>query len=355
MNKYIVQFKPMGPYFFGMENRRVSQENINIDEANYFLKSSLFPQQSTILGALRFFFLQNVCPENVFNNNQILNQDTAKEYIGPKSFDINESVFNFGKIKGISEVFLRHNNYNYLPLPFDKWSPDFGELKKVDGTSFYFLPRYDVKKYYSMIFTNGSRQVSTDDIFLEHIQSGNKKNNKGNDDDDAFYKQQYWRLKDGWAFAIELETDFEFTTTEQSYFMPMGGENRLFKIDILDNDFNRAKILSNEKSKRMVKVLLTSDAYLKNDIVVHKPIFSILNTKSFRYLSSELAKTTQYQNRSKDQKSMVASRMLEIIERGSIFYFDTMANATSFVLEYFPNDYLSKTGLNQYIIITNQN
>ena len=64
MNKYIIQFKPMGPYFFGMENRKVSQENINTDEANYFLKSSKFPQQSTILGAIRFFFLQNVCPEN---------------------------------------------------------------------------------------------------------------------------------------------------------------------------------------------------------------------------------------------------------------------------------------------------
>ncbi|MFZ1560580.1 MAG: type III-B CRISPR module-associated Cmr3 family protein [Saprospiraceae bacterium] len=355
MNKYIIQFKPMGPYFFGMENRKVSQENINTDEANYFLKSSKFPQQSTILGAIRFFFLQNVCPENVFNDNQILDRDSAKDYIGAKSFDINETAFNFGRIKGISEVFLRNNNSNYLPLPFDKWSSDFGDLKQVDGTSFYFLPNYDVKKHYPMIFTNGSKQVSIDDIFLEHIQSGNKKNNKGDDDDDAFYKQQYWRLKEGWAFATELETDFEFNTSDQSYFMPMGGENRLFKIDILDNDFNRVQILRNEKSQSVVKVLLTSDAYLKKDIAQYKPIFSILQTKSFRYLSSELAKTTQYQNRSKDQKSMVASHMLEIIDRGSIFYFDNVEKATSFVLEHFPNDYLSKTGFNQNIIITNQN
>lgn len=358
MNKYLFQFTPTGAYFFGAENRRVDVMKDKDDTANYYLKSFPFPQQSTILGSIRYFFLQKICPDTVFKNNKIINTDAttgAPAYIGKKSFNIADNQFEFGNIKGISEVFLRKDKQNYLPRPFDKWSNDFGELTQVAETNLYFLPKYDAKNYYSMVFTNGTDNVNFYDIFQEHIQSGNKKSNLGDDDEDGFYKQQYYHLAEGWSFAVELETDLDLCYLNIPLFLPMGGENRLFKIAILPSDFNREAILEKDAHSNLTKVVLTADTYIQSPIAAKdKPLFSLIQTKSFRYLSSTVGQTTLYHNRTKaNSSSMVSSNLFELIEKGSVFYFKDKDKASLFVTTYLGvrDTYLLKAGMNQSVIL----
>lgn len=357
MNKYIFQFTPTCPYFFGAENRRQDINKAKDDTANYYLKSFAFPQQSTVLGAVRYFFLQNVCPTSVFANNEIKDksQAGAPAYIGDKSFDIAGTTFNFGKIKRISEVFLRKSGQNYLALPFDKWSDDFGNVSKVASLNLYFLPQYDVKNYYETRFTNGSENVSFSKIFKEHVQSGNKKKNEGDDDEDGFYKQQYYQLEKEWSFAIELETDVDLSHLQKSpLFMNMGGENRIFKIEIMDTNFDRNKILQTCSHPQFTKLVITSDTFFAKAIPKDAAIFSFIQSKSFRYLSSKIATTTQYNNRSKDGRSMVASNLYELIERGGVFFFANDTEANQFANNYLNNPYLRNAGMNQYVILTSK-
>lgn len=346
-NKYLFQFTPTSPYFFGAENRKATD-----DTANYYLHSFPFPQQSSIVGAVRYFFLKFVCPKTVFDNDTILDKVAASQYIGKQSFDLSGTNFDFGNIKGISEVFLMKNSTPFLPLPYDKWDDSFGELANVENTALYFLPNYDAKKYYEIRFTNGTTKFSFEAIFQQHIQSGNKKANQGDDDEDGFYKQQYYKLAKDWSFAIEIETDLDLSHLSQQMYMQMGGENRLFKIQLSPSHFDRNKVLANEKHSKFVKVVLTSDAYISTQNINQVASFAFIQTKSARNLSSKVAHTTKYRNRATNTDSMQISKLYELIEKGSVFYFANKTDAEVFTTTFLQNDYLNQCGMNQSIILS---
>lgn len=355
MPKYILELKPTGVYFFGGENRRSTGNEDRQAErtANYFLKSLAFPQQSTVLGAVRFFFLQYVCPDSVFNQNRIVDADGAAKYIGQRSFDIKGTDFKFGKIEAISEVFLRKDKQNYLALPFDKWSEEFGELSIVADTQTHYLPRYDAKNHYETVFTNGKDKIGFCDIFKEHTQSGNFKGNEGDDDEDGFYKQQYYRLGQGWSFAVELETaeDLSPLMAQPTKFIRLGGENRLFSLQIQESDFERDKLMSSYSHSRYPKIVLTADTYLKSPYSASDCIFSCVRTKPFRHLSSTVGTTANYANLSANPSDLKESEMFEVIERGSVYFFQDLDAAQDFAKQYLQHDYLQKAGMNQYVIL----
>lgn len=349
-NNYLIKITPISQYFFGAENKRISD-----DTANYFLHSLPFPQQSTVIGALRYFFLKFMCSDNIFKNNAIVNKDGAIKIIGEKSFNICETTFDFGAIKEISEVFLLKNNTPFFPLPFDKWCEKLDELTQVSNINCYYLPNYDAKKQYKVKFSNGNDTVvNFDEIFENNIQAGNKKNNKGNDDNDAFYKQEYYKLKKDWSFALELKTDIDLSTFNTPLYMTIGGENKLFKIEIINDNINidREKIFEKFNHSKFFKIVIVSDTFTKVQDINNSALFSITHTKSFRNLLSNVNTTSKYRNRTNlKNDSMKQSSKYEIIERGSTFYFKNEIDLNNFKDKYLKNDYLNKSGMNKYIII----
>lgn len=342
MTKIILKISPVDGYSFGSENRRPD------NKVNYFLKSLPMPQQSTMLGAMRYMFLKFVANDNIFKDNKIKDKIEAGKLIGQKSFDINGKDFSMGKIESISEVFLLRGKTPYLPAPFDS---GFDELAFIGEPIVPNIPDFSAKEHYPKTFTKGDDIVKFSSIFNEVILSGNKKDNKGDDDDDAYYKQQFYRLCKDWSFGIELSSDEScIVKFDNPVFMNMGGENKLFRIEKLhDVSLNRNAILHKYSHSRYVKIVLTSDTYIDGDPYKHC-LFAFSKTKPFRNLKSSVDKTLKYQNRSKNSDSMQQSSLFELIESGSVFYFETSEEAGKFEQQIY-NNYLDKAGMNKYVLL----
>ncbi len=346
MSEITLKITPIDTYFFGTEN--INPLN---DEANYFLKSNKLPQQSTLLGALRYALLLNA-DETLFDNNTIVNKTEAAKLIGEQSFKLDEIEFKFGKIKKISPVFLIKNNQKYIPCPIIG-KDDIFELKKNNA----FIKNYDAKKGYNSYYTNGKEFVKEEKIFEEQIQVQNfkeKQNRKQNnlqvnakDKEDAFFKTQFYTLTKDWTFGIAIEIEDE-NLLPDSFQMKMGGENKLF-------NFEKTTIISEPKplekfaSHNFHLLTFISDAYTNQ----YEPIFDfgVLETIPFRYLSSTIEKTEKYYNRSKtDERELKQSKLVELIKKGSIFYFSDKEKLIAFEKQ-FKNNYLQKVGFNHYIKI----
>ena len=122
MSKYQITLTPVDKFFFGGdmtfqvgakelpknwneitdENERArieKQVEDNTRYSSYIIQSSLFPQQTSLLGMLRFLILRNY--EDVFKEGQIVNKDRAKALIGERSFTVNANDHDenhFGRI-----------------------------------------------------------------------------------------------------------------------------------------------------------------------------------------------------------------------------------------------------------------
>ena len=105
MNKtYLITLTPMGKFFFGGD-MTFTVNGKDTDFTSYIIRSNKFPQQTSLLGMLRFLVLRN--DEVVFNNSSqcITNRKEAITLIGAKSFEMSGNEGNFGVIKSISPCF----------------------------------------------------------------------------------------------------------------------------------------------------------------------------------------------------------------------------------------------------------
>ena len=96
--KYLIKMTPLNTYFFGGEKTFTSAKG----ETNYFARSNRWPQQTTVLGMLRYLIGKSVEPEF----------DSAK--IGSHSFIVGASDNTFGFIDKLSPAFLVNDKGNYL-------------------------------------------------------------------------------------------------------------------------------------------------------------------------------------------------------------------------------------------------
>jgi CRISPR-associated protein Cmr3 len=346
MSEITLKITPLDTYFFGTENINPLNQ-----EANYFLKSNKLPQQSTLLGAIRYALLLNA-DKKIFANNTIVNKTEATKLIGEQSFKLNATEFKFGKIKKISPIFLIKNNHKYIPCPIIS-KDDIFELKNNEA----FIKDYDAKNGYETYYTNGNEYELEKNIFKEVIQVQNfkekqnrKQNNlkvKAKDKEDAFFKTQFYSLTKDWSFGINVEIEDE-TLLPIRFQMKMGGENKLFNFE-KTTIASQPKPLEKFASQNFHLLTFISDAYTNQ----YEPIFDfgILETIPFRYLFSTIEKTEKYNNRSKtDESELKSSKLIELIKKGSIFYFSDKEKLIAFEKQ-FENSYLKNVGFNHYITI----
>lgn len=263
--RYLVRLTPIDAYFFGGEVTFGDNKN-----QNYLVKSNYLPQQSALLGLMRYEILsQN---DMLFGEGKNVDKNKVEKLIGAKGFDPNETQSTYGIIKRISPIFIENQGVYYTRMPLDTGINVTLDDKKQKA--YYngidkplpILKGYDYKKYDNYCYwcsKNISNKINESDIFIETERIGIQKNKT----DDAFFKQTLIRLKEGFNFAFTI--DIEGVLEAKSAIVPLGGNQSRFKIEITEcnkennlNDFDFCeyfKPLANEN-----RILLLGDAIISD-------------------------------------------------------------------------------------------
>ena len=361
MAKYLVKFQPVDMFFFGQETkyRPKKKDGKIIFEADYFQKSAFFPQQTTVLGALRYLLLQK------HGQIPIRDQATAEKLIGPESFNASQSgQQDFGIIKRISPVYLAVDEHFYMPAPKDICKREKeGNIVEAEKMNFDFennrLPVIDNYSPKEGLFDGMVRLTSfdvlnytkTDEnkydyVFVEVEKVGiNKKQSE-----DAFYKQISCKPNQGKNIAFVVEAEIEEDGLENEVFhIPVGAEKHTFRVEFLKN-----KSLPEIKYQLRLKnnvdnppaVLLISDTFVDdeaNDLFS----FSISGVKPFRYLLTKTGPDVKYGHFS------VSKNRLQLFQRGSIFFFETEDNLNAFLDAIKQHENFVQIGYNHYLTLKN--
>ena len=358
MHHYKIQLRPCDAFYFGGE--RSFGEG---DAANYLVYSRYFPQQTTLVGLMRYLILITKGYDLSYSK---LLDDQAAKYIGSKSFEIGK--YEFGILKRLGPVGVSLNDKLYFPdaknhrreydttgrLTYtDKFrSKEVGEnytakeLLPADGV--LQMPGNDVTE-------------SIDNVFQEVTQTGNQKMQGSTDpqaekEKDGLYKMTRYRFNDRWCFEFLVELGEDIFADEKEFIVPMGGEHSHFYLTATKvNDYWKTPEF--KKDHKLATIVLLTDAYVEKSIdKVSKTTktlydfceFAISEIVDFRFFKTETDETTAYNDLSEKTESLTKSSKYNLLERGSVFYIKK-DNFTAF-RKFLDNACFQNIGYNQYQI-----
>lgn len=389
MSTYLIKLTPLDKFFFGQK------KTFGDDNANYFVYSSLFPQQTTLLGLLRYQLLQ-IAGEEIFKDNKIQDEHKAGELIGKQSFSpFVKDKLQFGIIQSLSPVFIIDKKKNdegkeeyFLPVGrrFQKENekapynllhlscqagcpPIFGEYKPKKGLASCWLS------------SKSHTLLNEEDFFTKDERIGIRKDYEGATNDDAFFCQRYYRFKNfkevegektkvckqppvrehDFCFAVLLETHRDIKHEElNKRIVYLGGERQPFLMEV--NEVSEETFKLNIESSTLTSdekhytVVLLSDAMIEPEHL-EGVRFASTEVKDFACLLTHVWTKKFYNKENKRQEhylkesATALSVQKELYARGSVFYFDTEDQANQFCedLEKVPNFYT--IGYNRAIII----
>lgn len=388
MSTYLIKLTPLDKFFFGQK------KTFGDDNANYFVYSSHFPQQTTLLGLLRYQLLQ-IAGEEVFKDNKIQDEHKAGELIGKQSFSpFVKDKLQFGIIQSLSPVFIIDKKKDegkeeyFLPVGkrFQKEEEDLYELLHLsckEGCPPIF-DEYKPKKGLASCWlsSNGTTLLNEEDFFTKDERIGIRKDYEGATNDDAFFCQRYYRFNNfkkvvedeeakvckqppvrehDFCFATVLETEGEIEHKKlNEKIVYLGGERQPFLMEISEE--KKASDLTIESStftaetyyKSLFKTFklniesstLTSDekhytVVLLSDAMIEPEHlegvkFASTEVKDFACLLTHVG-TRKFYNKKKKREEQnlekdetVLSHQHELYARGSVFYFDTEEQADQF-------------------------
>ena len=297
MSKYIVKLIPTGRFFFGgdMTFELSGQAKHNEKFSSYIIRSLKFPQQTSLLGMLRFLLLSN--DQDVFESDKIKDTGKAEALIGKKSFTINEpnhEANKFGKIQSVGTCCLCKGNEYYYQAPFDyDWTVKvFESIEATLNGKPIRIPaitvegeEYTSKKGIHKCYLSKQGHVLEDEtVFLEDSRIGIRKGKNGKAEEEAFYKQIGYRLKDDCCFAFNVEIDDLDLTKYTKQLVSVGADSSMFIIQIEKGSFDLDLPSSYQvKNKDWEKVVLLADTYLPETDMVE---YAISETKPFRFIKT---------------------------------------------------------------------
>ena len=376
--RYLIKLTPTGKYFFGgdikfsvenndkKDNKEKDNKEKDNSKSSYIVESAQMPQQTSLLGMMRFLLLSNNKELFDINKNKIIDNagEKVKQLIGEKSFTVNEQSEEnkFGKIKSLGPCFIYHNEKCYSKSPLDNsLSVDFDNiqkavvngieveiplLKKSNGDS------YTGKDYLDTCFVaidniEGSDFIKEDKenpIFKKDTRIGIDKNYEGKTKDSAFYKQISYRLRKDCAFAFEVEVDKDIDLKKYNgKLVKLGADSSMFIFEAEEKQPN--KIIQGDG----LAVVLLSNAYI--DITKDcKPRYAITKTIPFRFLTTEVKQDSSYYRiNGKDTPATTGCRY-ELYESGSVFYFGSKAERETFCDALENRKDFNQIGYNKYYI-----
>ena len=348
MSKYIIKLIPAGRFFFGGDmtfavgkqneddkpkGAKDPYQSYNDKFSSYIIASLKFPQQTSLLGMLRFLLLSNDPDAFDVSNQKIKNKEQARNLIGEKSFSVNSDheENKFGKIRSVGTCFLCKGNEYYYQAPFDyDWK--MGAFEKVEATlngksirvpvivngEEAYSSKDGINKYY--LASNGS-VLKEEDVFLEDSRIGIRKGANGKAEDEAFYKQIGYRLKDDCCFAFNVEVDDIDLTEYSKQLVAVGADSSMFVVKIEEGSFQVSLPDTYQKSGiGWEKVVLLADTYLSEISLVK---YAVCETTPFRFFKTTVD-TTKYHimhnlNNRSERYSLYAAGSVFFVEDATAF------------------------------------
>ena len=322
MTKYKITLKPIGKFFFGGD-MRFSLNGDKNEYVSYIIQSMMFPQQTSLLGMLRFLILRN---SKAFNNDKqvIVDKEEAKKLIGDRSFSMENKESNFGVISSISPCYLSEDNRLLLPELMNRKNEPFGAVKQTfsaiinetEKENVPYLDEYNAKNGTVLCF--GNHSVS--DIFKEDCRNGIDRDiETGKTGEKSLFKQISYQFKnDKYAFCFFANVNTDLTAYNNQI-VSLGADSSYFSFF--------AEVATNEEiqSQKGKKIVLTSDAYIPSgeDLVT----LCISETTPFKYLQTSVDKTEHY---NRLNSKIITSNKANLYRKGSIFFFENEENCRDF-------------------------
>lgn len=334
---YLVTLRPTGNFYFGGE-RHFSFKG----QKNYLVNSNLFPQQTSVLGMLRYELLRNA---GLLNG---VDKTAEALLIGKTGFN-SENTGSYGIIQSLSPVFLyeQQRQEAYITRG-SNWqngqalTPVYTAGLTHNGAvkdELVLLQGYAAKDPLDETVINPATGniKPLNKIFLQPVQTGNQKNNKQNETE-ALYKQTYCRFarQDAdkqpvtWCFAFYLHTS-EPLTLAQPLLVQTGGDQSAFLMEYAAAENNLFAIPAITGGEALQITLL-------NDACSHTPLeqlsrAAIAFTADFRYIETTPATKKYYDVGYRKEKDtagkMLRSEKYSLYKKGSVFWVDA-ARVTAF-------------------------
>lgn len=234
MSRYKITLEPIDWFFFGGE-----QTFDNGVSQSFIARSNRMPQQTTILGMVRYQLLKKKKLLHITDKNKA----EADALVGSSSFDITQSQVSFGKIKSLSAVFIQKGERRLVPVPLN-----YGYNCSFDNTTRVWLSGYETTGIINVLTKNGDEYndkdywnnnnygllvdqnedtLASDDLFLSKMSIGITKGADYDVNKQGFFKQETLRFKSPetrFAFYLELEgedlidDDYVFIGAQRSCF-----------------------------------------------------------------------------------------------------------------------------------------
>lgn len=323
--RYFIEIQPTGYYFFGNERTFTTAETDKYGEtvANYLAESNDYPQQTAILGMLRYALLA------LYNKLDAPNPDKQK-IIGANNFDIATNN-TFGLIDKVSPlvIYNKADNLFLLPAGFDnqhypKTSNTHLGYSSSENSTYMnenkaILPNlagFEYKEDVNLLWRDNNGKIyKGSEIFKEITKVGVDKEKQK----DAFYKQTFKGLEKGFSFGVWVDFEPSIEVSKlTTIFVPFGADQGLFKLTF---HANTTCIFAESNVSSPNKILLLSDAWVEEKDFSQFD-FGITQYADFRFINS---KTSNYHQIGKGDKT----RKYVLLKRGSVLYPNNHFNINS--------------------------
>ena len=339
MSTYFVRMTPLEPFTFGGEkgfrfdSKDMENGRNNTANTTYYQTSSEIPEQTTIIGMLRYLILRQAGQAKEFSEYSNEDRENIARLIGNKSFSFRETEFQMGKLQSVSPVFivdqekktretsyfvrnplnnLGKDNYRSMRMQTEKVRTSSGllQLPIVDEKEGYTTKTYLNYGYLNIGSSNQTKSEFVGDMFKSELLTGNKKNEKISDEDGFFKRQVIHFSRKDYAFAVFAECEQD--ALPQKMIAHMGLKKSAFLVECIP-------VEKNDLEDRIQKAIKGSDVwyYALSDILTEGAdfdTFSIVFKKQIRNMETNL-KGKHFLGAVKRSK-----RQYNLIEAGSVFY-----------------------------------
>lgn len=237
MSRYKITLHPLDWFFFGGD-----QTFDNGESQSYMAISNRMPQQTTLLGMVRYQLLKKEHLLLTGKKGEIVNKKAMASLVGRDSFNIEStSVQSFGKIISLSPVFIQKGTHQLLPMPLTQgMDPCFATSKVwMSGKEYNQIIQsslFNEKDYNNYCKLIDEKNIpfsldGDDGIFASSMQIGITKAESNDENKNGFFKQETLRFRDSdTSFAFFLELEDGTTLEEDTVFI--GAQRSCFRMKV---------------------------------------------------------------------------------------------------------------------------
>jgi CRISPR type III-B/RAMP module-associated protein Cmr3 len=317
-----MRLTPREPYFFGNEKTFHFPGALVADkQKRYYITGERIPTQTTIIGTLRYILLP---VKNESWKYTVDDQKKNGEAVGYQSFQYGKEN-SFGKIKGVSPVFILKGDERLIVTPFDhtvkvndidttRYTP-FADYKPLGLNAAKMYPiAFNAKDGIANSYLNVDAKVqegddgtvkqlyAPQDIFRLDTRVGINRDAS----QDGFFKRDYVAMKQGFSFGVYVELDDDLTPTDSVAYMGQG--KSLFTVSFEKVDDGEAASFYGKIAGFLQDdiVYCLSDVFVENS-VYESTSFAVTDTRDYRaYVTNE-------------GRVAKGSKLYKLIRAGSIF------------------------------------